>query len=82
VVGILEWVRWADIEDHSQIVRFVSNFIADGFIGISRIGVFVDLVFAAYAVLGQPTSRISCGYRILEDVNDYKARRKESGYPS
>jgi hypothetical protein len=27
---------WPNIADHSQIVRFVSSFIADGFVGISR----------------------------------------------
>jgi hypothetical protein len=27
---------WQNIEDHSQIVRFVSSFIAHGFVGISR----------------------------------------------
>jgi hypothetical protein len=70
---------WANIEDHSQIVRFVSNFIADGFVGISRTLEFMGLVLAAYAVLGQQKSRISCGYRILKRVNDYKTRTQAGG---
>jgi hypothetical protein len=34
-------VNWANIDDHSQIVRFVSSFIADTLTGISRDFVFM-----------------------------------------
>jgi hypothetical protein len=41
---------WANIVDHSQIVRFVSSFIADGFEGISRIGTLTGVDLHSYAV--------------------------------
>ena len=36
---------WPNIEDHSQIVRFVSSFIADTLTGISRGFVFMVLFY-------------------------------------
>ena len=45
-------VASSSLEDLSQIVRFVSIFIADGFEGISRIGTLTGVDLHAYAVTG------------------------------
>jgi hypothetical protein len=44
----------ANIKDHSQIVRFVSRFIADGFVGISRGRALMGVGLHSDAVLRQP----------------------------
>jgi hypothetical protein len=42
-----------ELDDHSQIVRFVSSFIGDGFVGKVRSAAFMAVVLHAYAVLVQ-----------------------------
>jgi hypothetical protein len=44
---------WPNIEDHSQIVRFVSRFRSDGLVGKVRAVVLMDVVLPSYAVDGQ-----------------------------
>jgi hypothetical protein len=44
----------ANIEDHSQIARFVSSFIANDFVGKVRTGSLMGVVLPSYAVAGQP----------------------------
>ena len=47
-VGWGDWFcDWPNIEDHSQIVRFVSSLIAHGFEGIVRAGISMGVVLHA-----------------------------------
>ena len=44
---------WANIEDHSQIVRFVSSLIANDFVGKVRARTLMGVVLRSYAGAGQ-----------------------------
>jgi hypothetical protein len=61
-------VLWPNIEDHSQIVRFVSSFIACGFEGISRAVRLMGVVLVSYAVFRHEIYGISLRIRILKGV--------------
>lgn len=50
-----------EIEDHSQIARFVSSFIANGFDGKVRAGMAMGVVLHSYAVAGQQKMRLCNG---------------------
>ena len=58
---------------------FVSNFIAVGFVGISRTEVFTAPVLAAHDVQDQPKRGMSYGSRILKPENDYKTETLAGG---
>jgi hypothetical protein len=51
-------VFWPNSEDHSQIVRFVSSFIANDFVGKVRTMVLMGVVLPSYAVAGSQ----NCGF--------------------
>jgi hypothetical protein len=48
----------ANIEDHSQIVRFVSSFISDSLMGKVRAGAFMGVVLPSYVGVRQQ----KCGF--------------------
>ncbi len=58
----------AQLDDHSQIVRFVSIFIGDGFVGKVRAAAFMGVVLRAYAVLVQQKYWFSTAWEFKSDV--------------